>query len=679
MQRTIWLLAFVLAATASAGIWAVTVLGDRRAVLQAAAVQLAATARLLEQHADRALVAGDRAVLAIRQAVGDPRRLADPAEAAALHERLKAILDGSRQLPSAWVMDAEGHTIAETWAHPPLTTGSFAHRSYFQAAQAGDDGLHVGLLGMGQNMGRRRFTLSRPLLAPDGSFAGVVATAVYSDYFAEIYADAALGADARLLLFRIDGAPLAIWPPLRGEMPRELPGELPGDPTAPGPLLPEPGDGRLVEEETRLVALRRLERYPVGLLVSRSRRAVLADWRQRTWRSGGLTLAAILALGGLTALGLRGAERQRALTVALGMERASLERRVAERTAALAESEARFREMADNAPVMIWVTDATGHCTVLARPWYAFTGQPPRAGLGFGWLEAVHPEDRAPIRAALAAVRERRAPFRLELRLRRHDGAWRWMIAAAAPRLGADDAFLGTIGSILDITDRREAEERQALMARELDHRAKNALTVVQAALRLTPRADAAHYARAVEGRVAALARAHSVLAEGRWQGASLRAVIEAELATFLGATDGEPAATLDGPPIRLRPAAVQALSMALHELATNATKYGALSRPGGRLRVGWSIDRAAGRLLLRWEERGGPPLDGPPARPGFGTRVLEGTVGSQLGGTVERRWAATGLTCTLSLPLARLEAEMAEAANAAEAVAEAALPGGSG
>lgn len=659
MQRSIWLLAFVLAATANAGIWAVTVLGDRRAVLQAAAVQLAATARLLEQHADRAMVAGDRAVQAILQTVGDPRRLADPGEAAALHERLKAILDGSRQLPSAWVMDAEGHPIAETRAHPPLATGSFAHRPYFHAARAGDRSLHVGVLGMGQTTGRLRFTLSRPLLASDGSFAGVAAAGVYSDYFAEIYAEAALGADARFLLFRADGAPLAIWPPVRGA----VPDELPGDPAASGPLLPEPGAGRLVEEETRLVALRRLERYPVGLVVSRSRNAVLADWRRRTWRSGGLTLGSILALGALTAFGLRGAQRQRALAEALDMERATLERRVADRTAALAESEARFREMADSAPVMIWVADATGRFTVLARPWYDFTGQPPRTGLGFGWLDAVHPEDRERVRAALSAVREDRAPRRLEFRLRRHDGTWRWMIAAATPRLGGESGVLGTIGSMLDITDRREAEERQALMASELDHRAKNALSVVQAALRLTPRQDVEDYARAVEGRVAALARAHSVLAEGRWQGAPLRAVVEAELATFVGAAQGEPPAVLDGPPIRLRPAAVQALSMALHELATNATKYGALSRPGGRLRVGWCLDRAAGRLMLRWKERGGPPLAGPPARRGFGARVLEATVVSQLGGTVERRWEAAGLACELCLPLARVEAT--EAADA--------------
>lgn len=237
------------------------------------------------------------------------------------------------------------------------------------------------------------------------------------------------------------------------------------------------------------------------------------------------------------------------------------------------------------------------------------------------------------------------------------------MIAAATPRLGGESGVLGTIGSMLDITDRREAEERQALMASELDHRAKNALSVVQAALRLTPRQDVEDYARAVEGRVAALARAHSVLAEGRWQGAPLRAVVEAELATFVGAAQGEPPAVLDGPPIRLRPAAVQALSMALHELATNATKYGALSRPGGRLRVGWCLDRAAGRLMLRWKERGGPPLAGPPARRGFGARVLEATVTSQLGGTVERRWEAAGLACELCLPLARVEAT--EAADA--------------
>jgi PAS domain S-box-containing protein len=134
------------------------------------------------------------------------------------------------------------------------------------------------------------------------------------------------------------------------------------------------------------------------------------------------------------------------------------ERKAAEAT--LAESEARFRSMADGAPVMIWVTDLTGSITFLNRCWYEFTGQTEGAGLGQGWLDALHPEDRGWVKEAWQTTHARLAAFQAEYRLRSAAGAWRWVIDAAEPRLGADGALLGYVGSVIDITDRREAEER---------------------------------------------------------------------------------------------------------------------------------------------------------------------------------------------------------------------------
>lgn len=198
------------------------------------------------------------------------------------------------------------------------------------------------------------------------------------------------------------------------------------------------------------------------------------------------------------------------------------------------------------------------------------------------------------------------------------------------------------------------------LLMRELDHRAKNALAVVQAALRLTPKGDADAYAKAVGGRVGALARAHTLLARGQWSGAGLRDLAWGELTPFLGggtAAPGQPApprATLDGPDVTLVPGAAQALSMALHELATNATKYGALAAPDGRVSVIWEVDGQAGVLRLRWTEAGGPPVEAPPSRRGFGSRVLEATLRDQLGGRVSHEWRPGGLVCGVELPLAR-------------------------
>jgi PAS domain S-box-containing protein len=135
---------------------------------------------------------------------------------------------------------------------------------------------------------------------------------------------------------------------------------------------------------------------------------------------------------------------------------------------ALAESEARFRNMADSAPVMMWVTDAAGHCTYLNRRWYEFTGQAPGQGEGLGWVDAVHPEDRAIAEQAFLAANAERRDYRVDFRLRRADGAWRWTIDAAAARFGEAGEYLGYVGSVIDIEDRREAEARLALSEEQL-------------------------------------------------------------------------------------------------------------------------------------------------------------------------------------------------------------------
>jgi PAS domain S-box-containing protein len=328
------------------------------------------------------------------------------------------------------------------------------------------------------------------------------------------------------------------------------------------------------------------------------------------------------------------------------------DRKVAE--AALAESESRFRNMADNAPVMIWTTDQSGFCGYLNRAWREFTGQGEGEGLGLGWADAVHPEDRDDARTTFMEASAQRRPFRAEYRLRRADGTWRWAIDAAAPRLGDDGEFLGMVGSVIDITERKMAEEQQVLLMRELDHRAKNALAVVHAAVRLTPKDDINVYVQAVEGRVKALARAHSMLAEARWEGAELRALLQGELAAFVAGQR----AGLSGPTVALASYAAQGLAMVVHELATNAVKHGALSTPAGRITVNWSVERVAEGvglcLHLRWAEEGGPTVSGPPDRRGFGTRVLDATVRTQLRGKLRLDWAPGGLTCEMEVPLRR-------------------------
>jgi len=197
----------------------------------------------------------------------------------------------------------------------------------------------------------------------------------------------------------------------------------------------------------------------------------------------------------------------------------------------------------------------------------------------------------------------------------------------------------------------RSGAAQQTFLARELDHRAKNMLAVLQAALRLTKAQDVPSFVHVLEGRVAALARAQTLLSADHWQGGDLHDMLRDELATYLDGSSG-PKAELDGPKLLLPPAIVQPFSMALHEMGTNAIKYGALSSATGRLRVSWLVGED-GVLRLHWVESGGPPVPGPPDRRGFGFRVLTNTLRTQLGGTIAMAWEATGLVCKLSVPLA--------------------------
>lgn len=174
----------------------------------------------------------------------------------------------------------------------------------------------------------------------------------------------------------------------------------------------------------------------------------------------------------------------------------ALQRARRDATASLRESEARFRNLADNAPVMVWVTDADGVCTYLSRSWYEFTGQRPETGLGKGWLEAVHPDDQARTWEAFTDASGQGVPFRLEYRIRRADGAWRWAIDAAGPHRADDGRFLGYIGSVIDITDRKEAEEalleadrRKNEFLATLAHELRNPLAPIRHGLELMSRA----------------------------------------------------------------------------------------------------------------------------------------------------------------------------------------------
>jgi PAS domain S-box-containing protein len=331
--------------------------------------------------------------------------------------------------------------------------------------------------------------------------------------------------------------------------------------------------------------------------------------------------------------------------------------------AALRGSELRFRTLADGAPALVWQDDAEGKTIYLNKTWEEFTGLPNAAGLGDGWSDLVHPEDRQRFRAAYFGAVDRREPYRAEYRMRRHDGAWRWVLDTATPLAAADGSIIGFIGLAVDITERKVAEERQQLLAREMDHRAKNVLTVVQSILQLSRADDVGSYINLAKGRIMALARAHSLLAESRWQGADLRRLVHDELAAY---RTEKARITADGPAVTLTADASQSVALALHELATNAAKYGSLSQAKGRLAVEWRVEDSG--LTLTWKETGGPTVAERPRRKGFGGLVIASSIEKQLQGRVTLKWLPEGLHVTVWLPAARVAETRAPASVDASA-----------
>jgi PAS domain S-box-containing protein len=258
----------------------------------------------------------------------------------------------------------------------------------------------------------------------------------------------------------------------------------------------------------------------------------------------------------------------------------------------------------------------------------------------------MHPEDFEGLRQAIANFENGAKSHEAEFRIRRPDGEIRWCAGTAVASVDKSGRIVRLSGVTVDITERKRAEERQNLLAREVDHRAKNALALAQSIVRLTRSNDMKDYVRAVEGRITALARVHTILSLSNWEGAEIGRLIDEELVPYSNGEQIE----LRGPELRLPPATAQTLALALHELVTNSAKYGALSALSGRLLIRWEV--AADMLQLTWEERGGPLVEKPLSR-GFGTRSVIASIESQLGGRAEFDWRPEGLVCRLSVPLA--------------------------
>lgn len=257
----------------------------------------------------------------------------------------------------------------------------------------------------------------------------------------------------------------------------------------------------------------------------------------------------------------------------------------------------------------------------------------------------VHPDDVDGLRKAVDEGLRKAGRYSVRYRMvRPDDGRQRWMQGAGVLALDEQGRPLRVIGVIRDITESRDEEEHREVLLAELDHRVKNVLAAVQSLAAQSARKTTSTegFMTAFAGRLKAMASAHELLTATRWRGASLAHIAAAELG---GLAPGQ--ARWEGPEITLKPRAANAASLALHELATNAVKYGALSTESGRIELAWSRT-ADGGFVIEWSEAGGPPVK-PPERRGFGSTLLEHVTGRELGGVVEMDYRVDGLRARIA------------------------------
>ncbi len=459
----------------------------------------------------------------------------------------------------------------------------------------------------------------------------------------------------------------------------------------------------------------------------------------------------------------------------IGVLQDTTERRAIER--ALVESEARFRNVAAALPGLLFLTDAEGRHTYVNDGYCRYTGLPEANLLGMGWIDALHPEDRARASSFWERLQHDPLPADDEFRFRREDGEHRWFLyhtvpqcdelgratqwigtaldihdrklaeeglaakrellqsvietspdpifsknldgtyrianqatahaigaeslnlighhdreflppnvlerienadaralagetivveetienagltprtylTTKAPLRGPNGEVIGLVGTARDITERKDNERQRELLVGELNHRVKNTLAIVQSIAWQTLRsgADPEEARHAFDARLQTLAGAHDILTRNNWEVFGLRQLLDRVLEPFRRADDGF---DLEGPDVQLDARVAVGLALAFHELSTNAGKYGALSTPAGHVSIRWQVVRTdeGSRLRLTWQERGGPEVK-PPERRGFGSRLIERGLSTELRGRPEIEFRPDGVVCEIEIPL---------------------------
>lgn len=355
-----------------------------------------------------------------------------------------------------------------------------------------------------------------------------------------------------------------------------------------------------------------------------------------------------------------------------------IRRRAEERdraVAALRESEQRWRTIAEALPNLVWTDLPNGECDSLSSQWGRYTGIPEQELLGLEWLERViHPDDRERTLQCWRAACEDRGDYDVEYRIRRYDGQYRWFKTRGVPLRDDSGKIVYWFGTCTDIEDIRSAEKREQVLMQEVNHRAKNMLGLVQAIARQTAFRSPEEFIERFQARLQALAASQDLLVKSGWKDVPLDSLIRIQLAHFADVLDRR--IVLVGPPLLIKASAAQSLGVILHELSTNAAKYGALSIPAGRITLDWTVQPLESGELefrMRWAELGVAGVE-PPKTRGFGSTVLESFARMSLAAKTSVEFAPGGLVWNLRCALADVVDRSGAPAGADDAAAPTAI-----
>ncbi len=386
--------------------------------------------------------------------------------------------------------------------------------------------------------------------------------------------------------------------------------------------------------------------------------------------SEGVPLGALCVLAPDAREGLTRFQRD-GLTILAKAAMGRLDDRRTAREQSLSEAEARrtleasdlkFRTLADTMPQMVWSTQPDGFHDYYNARWYEFTGAPAGTTDGEGWNDMFHPEDQDRAWTVWRHSLATGEPYNIEYRLRHFDGTYRWVLGRALPVRDEDGTITRWFGTCTDIHEQKLAYEEREVISQELSHRIKNIFAVIAGLIAFAARGkpEFAGIATDLRHRITALGRAHDFVrphsANSRPAAAqnSLHGLLQ-ELFEPYQRADGI-RLVVTGDDVTIDDRSATPLALLFHELATNATKYGALSTELGVVRV--TITVRGGDVVLTWSEEGGPAIEVPTTMPGFGTQLIEMSAVRQLGGIVSRAWNVDGLIVEMTIPRAAFSRE---------------------